>query len=126
MQDKYIRGYKSSLDKETLLFFNKKFSQSSLIMGTGYLFTIHISIFLSIYIYISWLNSNLLCLPILLFFLARQLRALENIIHFGSHYNFTKNQANSAEQAIKAFHDFSISQSYDVSSIFCHDLLEKE
>ena len=80
------------MNKSQLKVFNKRFNQQSISM-----FIVYISIYyLSIYILCLLLNNidshtYLFYLSFFIFsiIIARQLRALENIVHFGSHYNIT-------------------------------------
>lgn len=89
------KGYISSLNKEDLAKFTKEFNKTSLIQGITYIVFYHISIFFGLLFYYKLISYNylyLILLPILLIFISRQLRSLENIVHFGSHYNLSKNK----------------------------------
>lgn len=91
----YTKGYASSLDKEDLLKFTQKFNESSITYGLMYIILYYISIFIVLFGYYQLILMStlyLFLLPLVLLFLSRQLRALENIIHFGSHYNLSKNK----------------------------------
>lgn len=98
MENRFVRGYKSTLDKEVLLNFNKTYSKPSLFKGIMYIFGYHVSIllilFLSFQIYLAKNISflSIIIFPITLILISRQLRALENVIHFGSHYNLSTNK----------------------------------
>jgi len=89
------KGYISSLNKDDLIKFTQDFNKTSLTLGLIYIIFYHLSIFVILFIYYKLLSYNyfyLGLLPLVLLFLARQLRSLENTVHFGSHYNLTKNK----------------------------------
>lgn len=95
MNSNYTKGYVSSLNREDLLEFKKKFNESSVTYGLMFIILYYISIFIVLFGYYNLISISslyLLFLPLVLIFLSRQLRALENIIHFGSHYNLSKNK----------------------------------
>lgn len=87
--------YKHKFDKQTLRDFNQKFNKPSLIKGLFLILAYIASIYITITVFFIFLNKTLILItlyPLLIIFVARQLRALENIIHFGSHYNLSRNK----------------------------------
>lgn len=78
--------------------FRKKYSEKSAIKGLTwnifYLISIYISLYLCFYISITS-NSTVVSLTIVfccVVFSTRQMRGLENIVHFGSHNNFSRHK----------------------------------
>lgn len=115
MTSNYTKGYTSSLDKEDLLKFTQKFNESSITYGLMFITLYYISIFIVLFGYYQLILMStlyLFFLPLVLLFLSRQLRALENIIHFGSHYNLSKNKIIN-DKIINLFCAFPIMQKVD-------------
>lgn len=90
--------YKSNMDFEQKQLFRRRYSEKSLIKGItwniAYLLSIYIALILS-YEIVQKSDSLLLTFGIvfvIVIFTTRQMRGLENIVHFGSHNNFTKNK----------------------------------
>lgn len=92
------RGYVTSLGKERALKFKKRYTRNSVFVGTClglfYLGVLYTAASLPL-IVTQYFNA-----PALMVFgtfvasaliTARQMRALENVVHFGSHYNFSAN-----------------------------------
>lgn len=91
-EKKYNRGYRSKLDKNQLKAFNQKFNQQSIIIPVLYISIYYLSIYLLCRLLHNVLSYTYLFYSLFFIFsiiIARQLRALENIVHFGSHYNIT-------------------------------------
>ena len=90
--------YKSKLTRDQKQFFRKKYSEKSLLKGLiwnwFYLCSIYAVIIMCFYIantstpYV-WTFTAVFCSVL---FCTRQMRGLENIVHFGSHNNFSKNK----------------------------------
>lgn len=93
-QKNYDQGYRSNLSPEEKKLFRQKFCEKSTFKGIFYSFTNLVAIYLAsgiAYLAIMHLDSAATAtLLVLLMVLAmtRQMRALENIVHFGSHNNF--------------------------------------
>ncbi len=89
---------RSSLDKEEMRFFRSKFVEKSLpkatVLSSCYLTSIYLAIFSLYALYKQ--SENVFLTVIVNFFLlllvVRQMRALENVVHFGSHGNFSVNK----------------------------------
>lgn len=94
----FTSGYKTQLTKQQRMNFIQKYCKKSLYAGTLANFIIVGSIFLSSFLVyqIFELTASYAIAGILTFlnliFVTRQMRALENIVHFGSHSNFSKNR----------------------------------
>jgi len=92
----YTRGYKSSMSKDKEKQFRETFFIRSLYQSLFWTFLYLTSIYVSLlWFYNSYDQFSLECCVVfilLLIFLARQMRALENVVHFGSHNNFSYNQ----------------------------------
>ena len=90
--------YKSKMNFEQKQLFRKRFSEKSALKGLSWCFLYLISIFISFYLcfYVTnWQNSHILTGATFfccLLFSTRQMRGLENIVHFGSHNNFSRNK----------------------------------
>jgi fatty acid desaturase len=90
--------YRSQLTKQQKQYFRKKFSEKSLLKGLVwnwcYLGSIYATIIMCYYV--ANTSSSLIWTFIVVFcsviFCTRQMRGLENIVHFGSHNNFSKNK----------------------------------
>lgn len=90
--------YRSKLTRDQKQFFRKEFSEKSLLKGLAwnwlYLSSIYAAILLCFYVantsssYV-WTFTVVFCAVL---FCTRQMRGLENIVHFGSHNNFSKNK----------------------------------
>lgn len=94
--EKYKHGYKSKLNANQKRMFRTRFSEKSIWKGMAwvilYLLSIYTAIALSYWCFMGTISPILSC-GIILFcvlFVARQMRALENIVHFGSHNNFSQ------------------------------------
>jgi fatty acid desaturase len=90
---------KFGLSKDEKREFREKFEQKSTPKGVTLILLTHLSIIASALIVVDGINSPELLYSIILtlvgiIFISRQLRALENIVHFGSHYNITKGNKN--------------------------------
>ena len=95
---KYDQGYVSELTQTQKKYFRNKYSEKSITKASFftsvYIVSIYIFIFGAYQIF-EYSNSSLLTLTALgvsSIFVARQMRALENIVHFGSHGNFCSNR----------------------------------
>ncbi len=90
--------YRSKLTRVQKQFFRAKFSEKSLLKGLAwnwfYLFSIYAAIIMCFYV-ANTSNSYLWTFTVVfcsVLFCTRQMRGLENIVHFGSHNNFSKNK----------------------------------
>jgi len=88
--------YRSKLSKEQKQIFRTKFSEKSVIKGLTwnwiYLSSIYAAIIMCFYVVNTsssyvWVFTVVFCSVL---FCTRQMRGLENIVHFGSHNNFSK------------------------------------
>lgn len=98
---RYDRGYKPGLNKEDTSIFRKKYTTKSIYIGVGLSLSYLLSIYLvSVVTFLAVQYSlppsvTMVIFIVSLFVVVRQMRALENVIHFGSHYNLTsKNRLN--------------------------------
>ncbi|MGI9365953.1 MAG: fatty acid desaturase [Rhizobiaceae bacterium] len=98
-QKNYDQGYRSNLNIEEKKFFRKKFCEKSTSKGIFYssinLGAIYLAsgiAFLAITQMASAVLASLVVLAMVLV-MTRQMRALENIVHFGSHNNFCNSRA---------------------------------
>ncbi|CAH0447776.1 hypothetical protein LMG10661_03849 [Ralstonia syzygii subsp. syzygii] len=88
-------GYHSSMSKEKLAGFKREFSARNHWIALLYVMCVPVSMLMSGYM--AWLFSSDGSLgaarwimdAVVCIFFARQLRAMENIVHFGSHLNIT-------------------------------------
>lgn len=90
--------YKSELTRDQKQFFRERFSEKSLLKGLSwnlvYLLSIYAVIIMCFYVANTsssyfWIFTVVFCSVL---FCTRQMRGLENIVHFGSHNNFSKNK----------------------------------
>ncbi len=95
---KYESGYTPGLTPEQKREFRAKFSEKSMWKGLAWTATYLASIYLAIGVTLFAVKSNdsvainvTLVLGCVIF-VARQIRALENIVHFGSHNNFSRHK----------------------------------
>lgn len=92
----YQRGYMSKMTKHDKQMFQRRFCEKSLIKGSvaamGHLAVLFGAIGTSYLVLMSKLTPVITCLAFCFCVLViiRQQRALENIVHFGSHNNFTR------------------------------------
>ena len=92
---KFLRGYRSSLTSARMQEFRSKFVETSLFKAIIRSFFTLLSVYLLSYFNFYFFTKNfsifyiLITLIIFIFNFNRH-RALENIIHFGSHCNFTR------------------------------------
>ncbi|MBM7124796.1 fatty acid desaturase [Dyella flava] len=92
------RGYTSSLSSDQVKEFRRRFSEKSICKSIGISAFYLVSIYCSIYCFYILkeidLNQSIIILLAATssLFISRQMRALENIVHFGSHYNFSKSK----------------------------------
>ena len=98
VNDNKAFDYRSKLTFKQKQFFRKQYSQKSVLIGVGwniiYLTSIYATLSFCFYISNSQ-NSNVLKLTTVfacVLFCIRQMRGLENIVHFGSHNNFSRNK----------------------------------
>lgn len=92
---KYTKGFESFSEKKEIGNLIKTTSQSSLIISCLYVLGYYFSIFVLVYglsLFINNIFYLILFTPIVCLIIARQLRGLENIVHFGSHYNISRNK----------------------------------
>ena len=96
-QKRYARGYKSMMSKNDRQIFRDKFIKRSLLIALMLNLTYLISSYSAIIIYLYSISKLPLFMQVLVgitlvLFVVRQMRALENVVHFGSHNNFTKHK----------------------------------
>ncbi len=95
---KYSSGYNANLTIEQKIYFRERFSEKSiwkgLIWTASYVASIYLIISIAYFVFI-WGDAislkfvaTLLCVLVV----SRQMRALENIVHFGSHNNFSRSR----------------------------------
>lgn len=96
-EQNYSQGYRSTLTRDQKRFFRQKYFQKSSLKGLILTFLTLISIYVAIWFaYLGFFHmgfslSAFIAAGLVLIFITRQMRALENIVHFGSHNNFNKN-----------------------------------
>ena len=94
----YTRGYVSGLDKFQKREFQSQFCEKSVLKASAYTSFYTASIFGVIgFCYWAFLELDNAALQMMLFLttvlvVVRQMRGLENIVHFGSHNNFTSHR----------------------------------
>ncbi len=95
----YEQGYRSALTKLEKRRFRTEFCQKSAWKGISLTFftaaSIYFALWACFYVIngeINWIVSVILMM-VTLIFITRQMRALENIVHFGSHNNFFSRQS---------------------------------
>lgn len=95
---RYPRGYGHVMSRGDKAKFRRQFLRRSMITGAALTLIYLLSCILAcwaIYFFMTTdLNPMLLLIgiPVMLLLIVRQQRALENVVHFGSHLNFSKNQ----------------------------------
>lgn len=92
----YELGYKTELKKEQKIEFRTLFIEKSYTKGVFFTFfhitSIYVAFFglVSTFSVASYVTLKVAMLLFVIVFATRQMRALENIVHFGSHNNFSK------------------------------------
>ena len=95
----YEQGYRSALTKPDKKYFRQEFCQKSVWKGFSLTFCTAASIYSAFWMCFSWVREDslgvvsIILMTITLLFVTRQMRALENIVHFGSHNNFLNRQS---------------------------------
>ncbi len=93
------RGYTTAMNKKQSSIFKLKYQQKSLWLGAflplGVLGSIYVSLLIAHNIVSNKgipIVLSLLFVIIIVLFITRQFRYLENVVHFGSHYNVSRNK----------------------------------
>ncbi len=95
---RYERGYSSAMSDALKSEFRQKFQRRSMGLGIFLTLSVQMSIYASLYVAYEaiggrdWASVLILCGCLL--FVARQMRYLENVVHFGSHNNLSSGRWN--------------------------------
>ena len=94
---RYDRGYISMMSKDKKKEFRNKFISHSILKAIALNLLYLSSIYITICLFVVSFETLSIPMRVLLgilcaLFVVRQMRALENVVHFGSHHNFSKNK----------------------------------
>jgi len=95
----YEQGYRAALSREEKQYFRQHYCQKSVLKGVFLTFLTLLSIYAAVGLFYSALHFEVPTYALValggvgLLFITRQMRALENIVHFGSHNNFVAKQS---------------------------------